>query len=716
MDDLPTKRMDATTTADLRSPLVTIVILNHNYAEFVGRCIQSVDQQDYPNIQCIVLECGSTDDSLAIIETALSETKRPHFQLLRHDANRGQVMNYLSALHEIKGTFVSFVDADDFLFPEFVSTHIHAQLNDLHIAAVSVTDLIQVDGAGHVLAGGMGHWHQKSFANVAGAAWTDLTHARSWISSSPYRMQKLDISRLHYVPAWWSSWVMERWIWSSMSGLMFRKSVIEGLVPSMELPDDLRELSMDSYFSRFAHSVGGTLLIDSAQGGYRRHGKNKHSNSQILGGQTPSGTRDQFARFGNCQRVARRALEARYQEFLTLLGGELYYSIAWQLMSNQEFFDLTKSRVKDRVFWEKTIKAAGAAHPDTTTRERRDEGRLARLRASPAANLTSIYTALKSGVGKVARRAVPAPEAEALAKTLHASLSPAQRSEICLEWNHHDEARGLLRRFIANHWQVTRPVIASDFFTTEQQLLLGQIFRSLLDPAWHNSFFKQLADDTDGHPWGKDQSVAFLGDPQTGPWQFVLTGRHLTLRVGSPESQVFGGPVLYGHAARGFQEQAGHPGNVFWRQAKAASSLYATLDQSQRSMAEVDALPEETAIGFETAPLGLPARLLSPSQKRQLNLVLKSLAAPFRASDRARIAACLARQGGVDTLHLAFARANRMSAPNWDDWRLQGPSFVWHWRGSPHVHVWVNVGDDPTVPVNARSGAYIFPEHDPLQF
>ena len=38
----------------------------------------------------------------------------------------------------------------------------------------------------------------------------------------------------------------------------------------------------------------------------------------------------------------------------------------------------------------------------------------------------------------------------------------------------------------------------------------------------------------------------------------------------------------------------------------------------------------------------------------------------------------------------------------WDIWRLEGPSFVWHFRGTPHVHVWVNVADDPSIPTNAR--------------
>jgi hypothetical protein len=37
----------------------------------------------------------------------------------------------------------------------------------------------------------------------------------------------------------------------------------------------------------------------------------------------------------------------------------------------------------------------------------------------------------------------------------------------------------------------------------------------------------------------------------------------------------------------------------------------------------------------------------------------------------------------------------------WDNWRLEGPSFVWHFRGAPHVHVWANVADDPSPKLNA---------------
>ncbi len=706
-------------------PLVTIVILNYNYAEFVGRCIASVDRQDYPNIQCLVLDCGSNDDSLRVIDAALGEVSNPFFRLLRREVNGGQVPNYLSALDEIEGTFVTFLDADDFLFHTFVSTHVRAHLNDLRSAAVSVTDQVQVDAQDRVLAGTC-HWHQKWRTQEAAGAWTEVTHARSWSPDTPHSLAPLDGHAMHYVPAWWSSWLIDVWIWSAMSGLMFRTGVVESLAPPSDSAE-LRELSMDSYFARFAHAVGGTLVIDSAQGGYRRHGRNRFSsNHLVLGGQTPSGSRDQLGRFSQCQRVARHTLGVRYPELKARLGGELFYSIAWQLMSNADFLAFAGEHEDDRAIWEKTFRSAGvpipgvAGHSPAAISPSAPASNGQTLRALarrlPARQLKSATASLKLQMDGLLSRALPSQTAETLAASLYDSLTDAQRADICFAWDHQDPQRGLLRRFIANHWQVTRPVIASDFYTRRQRDLIARIFKSLLDPSWHAAFLRQLSDDTGGHEWGRDQSIGFFGDPRSGSWQFVLCGRHLTLRTGSRQSQVFGGPIVYGHAATGFWEKAGHPGNVFWGQAQAASKLHVLLDAAQKSRAELDRLPEETEIGFNTPLNGLHMRDLSAAQSKQLDALIRTLVAPFRASDRARIMECLVRQGGPQALTVAFGRAQRKSAPDWDDWRLQGPSFVWHWRGSPHVHVWVNVGDDPSEPVNARSGTFIFPEHDPLHF
>jgi hypothetical protein len=196
-----------------------------------------------------------------------------------------------------------------------------------------------------------------------------------------------------------------------------------------------------------------------------------------------------------------------------------------------------------------------------------------------------------------------------------------------------------------------------------------------------------------------------------------MCGRHLTLRLeghtGSPCA--FGGPILYGHQPTGFYEKPNHPGNVFWDQALEASRLASMLDRTQLSRAVVDMLPHETEIAFRRKRVGLPVTELGAAQKAQLEKTLACLLEPFRAADQSRVMQCLKATGGLESCHIAFARDGRMSAPHWDNWRIEGPAFIWNFRGFPHVHVWVHVADQRHVTVNARKGTYVFPNHDLLR-
>jgi hypothetical protein len=81
--------------------------------------------------------------------------------------------------------------------------------------------------------------------------------------------------------------------------------------------------------------------------------------------------------------------------------------------------------------------------------------------------------------------------------------------------------------------------------------------------------------------------------------------------------------------------------------------------------------------------------------------VLAKLIEPYRQSDRDEVAHCLKAQGGLDHCALAFYQEGDLGNDQvWDCWRLEGPAFVWYFRGTPHVHVWVNVADDPAVKTN----------------
>jgi hypothetical protein len=53
----------------------------------------------------------------------------------------------------------------------------------------------------------------------------------------------------------------------------------------------------------------------------------------------------------------------------------------------------------------------------------------------------------------------------------------------------------------------------------------------------------------------------------------------------------------------------------------------------------------------------------------------------------------LKKGGGLDQLRMAFYREGDLGKDQtWDIWRVEGPSFVWHFRGAPHVHAYINIG------------------------
>jgi hypothetical protein len=297
---------------------------------------------------------------------------------------------------------------------------------------------------------------------------------------------------------------------------------------------------------------------------------------------------------------------------------------------------------------------------------------------------------------------------ETLVKQLYDSLSEAQRKEVCFDWDYQDPQRGLLRTRISNNWQITKPHIKSDFFTSDQQAVVREIFQGVLNPGWVERVDKQLKDDTGGKDWGLEQSLAIFGKPGE-KFEFVMTGRHMTLRCdgNSAEHVAFGGPIFYGHAASGFNEKPGHPDNVYWEQALEANKVYEMLDGKQRKAAEVAKLPTEQAVGFQglTGQFpGIPISELSSDQKEQVLKTLAKLLEHYRQADQDEVQKCLQAQGGLDKCALAFytdKEADLGEDKVWDCWRLEGPSFIWYFRGVPHVHVWVNVADDSGVKLNA---------------
>ena len=158
----------------------------------------------------------------------------------------------------------------------------------------------------------------------------------------------------------------------------------------------------------------------------------------------------------------------------------------------------------------------------------------------------------------------------------------------------------------------------------------------------------------------------------------------------------FGGPIFYGHAAAGFNEKPDHPGNIYWYQAKRANELFRALDGKQQALAlRSDARPEQrkktvTLRGRDAALHGVPVAEFSSDQKTLARRVLADVLAPFRKVDVDECMKLIEAQ--FDMLHFAYYKNLDIGNDRvWDVWQIEGPSMVWYFRGSPHVHTWVNI-------------------------
>lgn len=104
--------------------LVTIICLCYNHEKFVTESLLSVINQDYPNIELIIVDDFSTDNSKQTIQNWL--TDYPEVQFIANETNLGSTKSFNKALKLAKGEFIIDLAADDILLPNCVSLQLKA--------------------------------------------------------------------------------------------------------------------------------------------------------------------------------------------------------------------------------------------------------------------------------------------------------------------------------------------------------------------------------------------------------------------------------------------------------------------------------------------------------------------------------------------------------------------------------------------------------------
>ena len=106
--------------------LVTIVIPCFNSEEFIGSAIRSAIAQTYRNIEIIVVDDGSKDNTAAIARHILGSEFRGAWRLIEFQVNRGVNAARNAGWRAAQGSWIQFLDSDDFLAPTKIETQIRA--------------------------------------------------------------------------------------------------------------------------------------------------------------------------------------------------------------------------------------------------------------------------------------------------------------------------------------------------------------------------------------------------------------------------------------------------------------------------------------------------------------------------------------------------------------------------------------------------------------
>lgn len=127
---------------DWNPPLVSIITPSFNQARFLEQTIQSVVTQDYPNLEYIVIDGGSTDGSVEIIR---KYSDRISYWISRKDNGQAEAIN--EGFKRATGKYIAWLNSDDLYLPGCIQTAVKALENAPDAAmAFGQVDVINEQG------------------------------------------------------------------------------------------------------------------------------------------------------------------------------------------------------------------------------------------------------------------------------------------------------------------------------------------------------------------------------------------------------------------------------------------------------------------------------------------------------------------------------------------------------------------------------------------
>ena len=148
----------------LREPMVSVIVPVYNKEEWLAPCIESVLRQTFPDFELILVDDGSTDESLALEAKFAAEDERIRRIVLKENGGLSAARNH--GISIARGRYITFLDADDWIDPDYLLTLCRA-------AEKYRADVVGMGYAAMMMQNGSWQEHKVSTYPIG---WTSVLH------------------------------------------------------------------------------------------------------------------------------------------------------------------------------------------------------------------------------------------------------------------------------------------------------------------------------------------------------------------------------------------------------------------------------------------------------------------------------------------------------------------------------------------------------------
>lgn len=310
----------------LKLPLITFIVTSYNYENYVIKTLESIKNQSYENIEIIVVDDKSSDNSAKKIKAFAKINPNLPIKVIEHEHNRGQMATMQTGLNYAQGQFVCFIDSDDILVKDYAKTLIRVHFST-SVAFVS-GQLIEIGENDEIHT----TYSVSSFQKT-----------KSFKLKSLKDLLNIDIDNVDFKVLDLKNAPFGGWHWSAMSANMFRKSVLD-LFLAYDTPDHW-EICPDKFLLNFMHLIGGSAIVYAPVVGYRRHGQNAGCSNLVCGCKRYNNDQIRRINVENNKKIRKdtiKFIKKHHQEFNTILGKRNVNYLLWQIRLSYFKIDFKK--------------------------------------------------------------------------------------------------------------------------------------------------------------------------------------------------------------------------------------------------------------------------------------------------------------------------------------------------------------------------------------